>query len=232
MDWVKIRHNHLFHTELTLVQIGALVKIQSLCAFLERIPTAREVARIIPPNVLTRLSNVLKDRGVTLTEVLNKVLEDVSKVTQRRKTQKRDVLVAQDLDKTHIDSFKISCEKNISNDSNNLDDLMLSQTRLDKNREDKNRLCSTSVGSSLLKKKVFFNREKGVFEGEGFSEVIKLLKTKYNTEKDETTKNFINKSLKELEMQLMHSGKEVKDFSTWILKAIDNKYKKWITLPN
>ncbi len=84
MDWIKIRTQHILFADLSLLEIGALVKIQGLTAQLERIPSQKEITKHVPETTLKRLADKLHTSCTTLAEVLHKVCEDVERVATKR----------------------------------------------------------------------------------------------------------------------------------------------------
>ncbi len=84
MDWIKIRTQHILFADLSLTEIGALVKIQGLTAQLERIPSQKEITKHVPEMTFKRLTDKLHTSCTTLTEVLRKVCEDVTRVATKR----------------------------------------------------------------------------------------------------------------------------------------------------
>jgi hypothetical protein len=82
MDWIKVYHKHLFG--LTKLEKATLVEIQILTAFLERLPLESEMVQATSEHALTTLRHHLDDRSTTLRQVLDKVLEDVQDVADKR----------------------------------------------------------------------------------------------------------------------------------------------------
>ncbi len=91
MDWVKIKEKHILHTGFTLAEIGCLVKAQLLTAHLERMPTEKELFSELPKHTLDTVQSKLGDQSTTLRQVLDKVLEDVRAVVDRRLANKARV---------------------------------------------------------------------------------------------------------------------------------------------
>lgn len=86
MDWIKIKTGHILNTGLTLIQIGALVKMQALTAHLERIPSEKELNREVAEKARRGLAEVLQSQRTSPAEVLQKVCEDCARVMEQRHT--------------------------------------------------------------------------------------------------------------------------------------------------
>lgn len=84
MDWTKIKTKHYLYSDFSLIERGALSTLLCLVAHLEKIPTEKEMLRHIPKGTLRGVRSKLEGSSKTLGEVFEKVLEDVTKVTQRR----------------------------------------------------------------------------------------------------------------------------------------------------
>lgn len=63
---------------------STLVELQLLTAFLERIPTESEMVQATSEHLLNRVRQVLEGQSTTLRQVLDKVLEDVQDVSDKR----------------------------------------------------------------------------------------------------------------------------------------------------
>ena len=84
MDWIKVKTKHYLNTDLTLLERGAFITIQLLTAQLERIPTEKEMLKHVSKKSLSAIADRLDTRSTTLAEVLDKVCEDVAKVSHGR----------------------------------------------------------------------------------------------------------------------------------------------------
>ena len=86
MDWIKIKTHHMLFSELSMTDRGMLVSIQSLTAHLERFPTDKEIAMLpgIGRKALATLSDNVRNTGATLSDIIHKVLEDVSELNSNR----------------------------------------------------------------------------------------------------------------------------------------------------
>ena len=86
MDWIKIKTHHMLFSELSMTERGMLVSIQSLTAHLERFPTEKEIAMLpgIGRKALATLSDSVRNTGATLSDIIHKVLEDVSELNSNR----------------------------------------------------------------------------------------------------------------------------------------------------
>ena len=90
MDWIKIKVHHILFTGLTPSEKGMLIMIQALTAHLERIPTEKEIIALpgLSNKAFKKLSESLCNIDVDLSEVLRKVIEDVSDVAHKRSLSK------------------------------------------------------------------------------------------------------------------------------------------------
>lgn len=84
MHWIKVYSKHYLGTNLSLLETGAMIKIQLLTAHLERIPTDKELYREVSEPTCRSLADKLEDQSTTLAEVLHKVCEDVAKVLHKK----------------------------------------------------------------------------------------------------------------------------------------------------
>jgi hypothetical protein len=84
MDWIKIKSKHLMNNGFTLLETGAIVRLQILTAFLERIPTDSEMRAQVPDRLREAVARRLQGQRTTLGEVLHKVCEDVAEVLHKR----------------------------------------------------------------------------------------------------------------------------------------------------
>tara|TARA_Y100001963_G_scaffold82895_1_gene114890 strand:- start:241 stop:1191 length:951 start_codon:yes stop_codon:yes gene_type:complete len=90
MDWIKVKVQHILFTGLTPSEKGMLIMIQALTAHLERIPTEKEIIALpgLSNKAYKKLSESLYNIDVDLSEVLRKVIEDVSDVAHKRSLSK------------------------------------------------------------------------------------------------------------------------------------------------
>jgi len=82
MDWIKIKDKHLVGW--SLIEVGAIVKIQLLAARLERKPTEKEMLAEVPQATYRQVARRLQGLRTSLAEVLHKVCRDVAAVEERR----------------------------------------------------------------------------------------------------------------------------------------------------
>jgi hypothetical protein len=93
MEFCKIKPKHILFNDLTHAQIGQLVIIQCLTASLDRLPTDKEICKLMSQTQLKRIKEHCQTHGKPLEDVLQKVLEDVEDVLQTReyfKIKKRE----------------------------------------------------------------------------------------------------------------------------------------------
>ena len=90
MDWIKIKTKHYFYLDLTLAEIGLLIKIQCLAAQLEKIPTEKQILKIPGSGSkrLQHINKVLTSDQQSINNILTKVLQDVNKVSTKREQSK------------------------------------------------------------------------------------------------------------------------------------------------
>lgn len=124
MEWTKIKAKHFLFTDFSLLEQGALARLLSLTAYLERVPTSYEMARHVPQPTCKRLAAKLQTHCTTLAEVLEKVLEDVTGVQHKR-------AISRSTSKTYRE--KHDPEKNLGDASHDTTE----KIREDKIREDK-----------------------------------------------------------------------------------------------
>jgi len=84
MEWTKIKTKHFLFTNYTSKEKGDLVTLMCLTAQLEHLPLREEMVKVVHYKALTHLQDMLNRRSMTLQDILNKVLEDVSKVKHKR----------------------------------------------------------------------------------------------------------------------------------------------------
>ena len=105
MDWIKVKVKHALaeYSDLTSVEYAAWIKIMALTAFLEAIPSEKQILQIIHKSTSNSLQTKLKSHSNSLQTILKKVLEDVdyasnlkkqncSKVKKWRELHKKKVL--------------------------------------------------------------------------------------------------------------------------------------------
>ena len=90
MDWIKVKVQHILFTALTPSEKGMLIMIQALTAHLERVPSEKEIIALpgVSKKAYKKLSESLCNINVDLSEVLRKVIEDVSDVARKRSLSK------------------------------------------------------------------------------------------------------------------------------------------------
>lgn len=128
MEWTKIKTRHFLFTSWTDRMTAGFVRLLCLTAHLERIPNDREMRSIIGPKSLESVSKVLRKSGKSLSQVLEKVLEDVDKVSRKRRRDR-------DYHKVYDKSRPRGLETN-------------SAHREDKIREDKRR--NNTIGEEII----------------------------------------------------------------------------------
>ena len=84
MEWIRIKPQHILFSDFTDVQLSALIKFQCLIAQLERIPTEKEMAKVISGHALTSLKSTLNQSGTELRLIADKVMEDVKNYQQKK----------------------------------------------------------------------------------------------------------------------------------------------------
>ena len=129
MDWFKIKVRHVLNTPFTTEEIGLLVKFQALVAQKESMPTMGEIRTIMRENSFIKLAEKLELNGVKVDFIGEKVLEDVTSSSIKRKLNAkrvgkfRDKLRLGDDCVTHYSSVtvtpldKIREDKNIKNNT-------------------------------------------------------------------------------------------------------------------
>ncbi len=99
MEWTKIKTKHFLYNDMTDAQLGCLVTLLCLTAFLERMPTRKEMLQHMHHASLKSLEKklmetsrdgheALMEGSRTLHDVLHKVLEDVVWVENRRRVSR------------------------------------------------------------------------------------------------------------------------------------------------
>ena len=137
MDWVKIYGRHLHGMK--KLEKAALVEIQLLTAFLERIPTDSEMVQATSEHLLFTIRQVLEGRSTTLRQVLDMVLEDVQGIIDKRLTGKARAKKSYDKAKNEASSRE---EKTASHEAEKI--------REEKIREDKKENTLKWQAPSLL----------------------------------------------------------------------------------
>ena len=85
MDWTKIKTKHFLFTKMNDREQAAFVRLLCLTAHLEKLPDHYETRQVCGQKTLESLTNRFQSDGKSLSNVLQKVLEDVGKVEQKRK---------------------------------------------------------------------------------------------------------------------------------------------------
>ena len=93
MEWTKIKPQHWIASPLSMSSRGCLVTLLCLTAMLERIPIEGEMLKVCNLNVLETLRKSLRNQEEILSEILEKVLQDLDKLNHKkavsRETSKR-----------------------------------------------------------------------------------------------------------------------------------------------
>lgn len=89
MDWIKVKTKHVFHDGFNKTTLWAWVRLMALVAEIESMPTERQILAIITKHELELLSNHFKSESKLLSNVLEKVLEDVERLKSERKRLKQ-----------------------------------------------------------------------------------------------------------------------------------------------
>lgn len=81
MEWTKIKPKYFLKplSQMTLLEHGALARLLTLTAYLERIPTKKEMIGQVPESVLKSLQSTSESGSKGLAGILEKVLEDVAR---------------------------------------------------------------------------------------------------------------------------------------------------------
>lgn len=122
MQWIKIKTKHILNNGFTLLEIGALVKMQVLTAHLERIPTESELRSEVTDKVRRSVEERLHSQCTTLAHVLHKVCEDVAHATHL----------------TRMDSARKRKQRNDKEKDVLSDGTCVTQNRVDENRVEEN----------------------------------------------------------------------------------------------
>ncbi len=117
MEWTKIKPKHFLFNDLPISQKGALATILCLTAYLERIPTEREMIKNTQVHCYKALSKRLVTMGVNLEYVMSKVLEDCERINHKKS-------VSRETSRRYVENKKAN---DVSNDTT------------DKRREEKRR---------------------------------------------------------------------------------------------
>jgi hypothetical protein len=90
MDWVKIKGQHVLFGGLTPTDKGILVMVQALTAELEREPLKEEILDLpgVGQKSLDGLSERLRNRNASLTDIVRKVIEDVTEYQRNKEATK------------------------------------------------------------------------------------------------------------------------------------------------
>jgi len=128
MEWTKIKPQHYLSGNFTLTECGAMVKLIALTASIERMPTPREMRAQVPQATCKGLAAALQGTGTTLIQVLDKVLEDVENIKNKRDIS-RDTSRRYTQKKKEKEAVIVSAN-DVSSDTTD-------KSRVDKIREDK-----------------------------------------------------------------------------------------------
>jgi hypothetical protein len=87
VEWIKVLNKHTLHayTDLSDSEFVAWIKIMSLTAYLEAMPTREQMLQYVHYKTLESLQGKLQKHSTTLQYVLNKVLIDAQEVVNRKK---------------------------------------------------------------------------------------------------------------------------------------------------
>jgi hypothetical protein len=106
MDWIKVLNRHVMfeYNDLSDSEFRAWIKIMSLSAFMEAMPTHDQIVKHVHHKTLTSLQDKLKTHSTTLQDVLKKVLIDAQGVVDRKKYWKDKKKEYRERDKNvHVD---------------------------------------------------------------------------------------------------------------------------------
>ena len=131
MKWTKIKPQHYISGNLSLDECGAMVRLICLTASIERMPTPRETRMQVPQATYSRLISKLQALDTTLIDVLDKVLEDVENI-ENKKQISRDTS-RRYRKKTEEKSSDNEGSSDVSSDTT--DKIRLDKIRLDKNKQ-------------------------------------------------------------------------------------------------
>jgi len=119
MDWFKVKTKHILNTELSLLEIGCLIKIEALATHLERVPNEKEIKKEIPEKTLRSIADKLQRQRTDVAEVLQKVCEDVARATQSKRNDtarvqkhRKDKALSEAVTGNVTDADKIREDKN------------------------------------------------------------------------------------------------------------------------
>lgn len=124
MDWIKVLNRHVIfeYNDLSDSEFRAWIKIMSLAAFMEQMPSHEQMVKYVHHKTLTSLQDKLMKHSTTLHDVLMKVLEDAHGVVERKKYWKDKKKEYRERDKdVHVDiqekaHVEIDIEKEIDKD--------------------------------------------------------------------------------------------------------------------
>ena len=92
MDWIKVLNKHTIfeYTDLRDSEFVAWIKIMSLTAFMEKIPSREQMLIYTHHKTLDSLEEKLKTHSTTLQDILKKVLKDAQGVILQREIWKNN----------------------------------------------------------------------------------------------------------------------------------------------
>jgi len=164
MDWIKVKTRHIDYDFFGQpADTGwAWIQLMSMTAALERIPSEEQMKQRVGEDIYVRLTEVLQKSDTTIEEVLDKVMEDVEKVENR---------------KSHNREYMADYRKDLRNEPRGQH--VKGKIREEKSREDKKKLNKPFLDFKYLEpeniKKLFklFDGKDGVMvhlKGMGFYE--------------------------------------------------------------
>jgi len=136
MDWIKVLNKHTIfeYTDLRDSEFVAWIKIMSLTAFMEKIPSREQMLIYTHHKTLDSLEEKLKTHSTTLQDILKKVLKDAQGVILRREVWKNN--------KQHYRELNKNVSKDVSGDV----------SHIEKRREEKENKKIKEGGSRTLRK--------------------------------------------------------------------------------
>ena len=84
MEFIKAYVQDYLYTDLTTVEIGALIKIQALAAYFEREPSEKEILKHVTRPTYTRVVSKLQGSRNTLADMVQRVCDDAAEVVRIR----------------------------------------------------------------------------------------------------------------------------------------------------
>lgn len=85
MEWMKVKSRYIFHEGFNKTTLWAYIRLMALTAELETMPTEKQMLSVVTKHELKLLSNHFETQAKLVSNILQKVLEDVSKVKAKRK---------------------------------------------------------------------------------------------------------------------------------------------------